>query len=95
MAVERNAGKGAESTNAAFIQGQKNGNNKSSGGQKEHKDSSHIWKKTTKKHLDDLQDWENILWTDKTRQDKKKNVLEGLSHVTCDVNVRTKHYDND
>lgn len=30
-----------------------------------------------------------------TRQDKKKNVLEGLSHVTCDVNVRTKHYDND
>lgn len=42
MAVERNAGKGAESTNAAFIQGQKNGNNKSSGGQKEHKDSSHI-----------------------------------------------------
>lgn len=67
MAVERNAGKGAESTNAAFIQGQKNGNNKSSGGQKEHKDSSHIWKKKTKKHLDDLQDWENILWTDKTR----------------------------
>lgn len=45
MAVERNAGKGAESTNAAFIQGQKNGNNKSSGGQKEHKDSSHICKK--------------------------------------------------
>lgn len=30
-----------------------------------------------------------------TRQDKKKNVLEGLSHVTCDVNVRTKHDDND
>lgn len=30
-----------------------------------------------------------------TRQDKKKNILEGLSHVTCDVNVRTKHYDND
>lgn len=30
-----------------------------------------------------------------TRQDKKKNVLEGLSHVTCDVNVHTKHDDND
>lgn len=30
-----------------------------------------------------------------TRQDKKKNVLEGLSHVTCDVNVCTKHDDND
>lgn len=30
-----------------------------------------------------------------TRQDKKNNVLEGLSHVTCDVNVRTKHDDND
>lgn len=58
MAVERNAGKGAESTNAAFIQGQKNGNNKSSGGQKEHKDSSHICKK--KRHLDDLQDFEKI-----------------------------------
>lgn len=93
MAVERNAGKGAESTNAAFIQGQKNGNNKSSGGQKEHKDSSHIWKKKQK----------NILMISKTekifcgltRQDKKKNVLEGLSHVTCDVNVRTKHDDND
>lgn len=69
MAVERNAGKGAESTNAAFIQGQKNGNNKSSGGQKEHKDSSHICKKkktilmiskTLRKY--------SVDWQDKTRR---------------------------
>lgn len=90
MAVERNAGKGAESTNAAFIQGQKNGNNKSSGGQKEHKDSSHIWKKKTKKHLDDLQDWENILWTDKTRQEEERFGRFKSCYMWCKCMYQTR-----
>lgn len=61
-------------------------------------------KKNTKTRLTfEKKQQKNILMISKTekifcgltRQDKKKNVLEGLSHVTCDVNVRTKHYDND
>lgn len=91
MAVGRNAGKGAESTNAASIQGQKNGNNKSSGGQKEHKDSSHIWEKKPIFMISKTLRKYSVDWQDKK---KKLNVLEALSHVTCDVNVRTND-DND